>query len=279
MSKVWFITGVSSGIGAGVARAALKAGDKVVATSRNLDKARDALRDVAGDDLAFIKLDVTSEVQVNAAAEDAAARFGRIDVAVNNAGYCLLGNFEEQSLPQIEAQFATNFYGVVHVVRAVLPVMRKQRSGHIINIGAAAGVIGLKHCGAYSATKFAIEGLAFSVGIEVEPFGVKFTTVEPGAFRTDLLDSQNVRYVPRSGIEDYAGDATSEVTWSSFHGVQPGDPDKLGTAVVTVAAMENPPKIFVAGTDAIAMIAPGIESRLSDMRTHDELSRSTDGSL
>jgi NAD(P)-dependent dehydrogenase (short-subunit alcohol dehydrogenase family) len=237
------------------------------------------LRDVADENLAFVKLDVTSEAQVNTAVEDAVARFGRIDVAVNNAGYCLLGNFEEQTLPQIEAQFATNFYGVVHVVRAVLPVMRKQRSGHIINIGAAAGVIGLKHCGAYSATKFAIEGLAFSVGIEVEPFGVKFTTVEPGAFRTDLLDSQNVRYVPRSGIEDYAGAATSEATWSSYHGVQPGDPDKLGAAVVTVAAMENPPKIFVAGTDAIAMVAPGIEGRLSDMRTHDELSRSTDGSL
>ncbi|MBB3398812.1 SDR family NAD(P)-dependent oxidoreductase [Rhizobium sp. BK060] len=278
MSKVWFITGVSSGIGAGIARAALLAGDRVVGTSRNLAKARDALHDVASDNLALVPLDVTQEAEVKSAVGEAVARFGSIDVAVNNAGYCLLGNFEETTLPEIEAQFATNFYGVVHVVRAVLPVMREQRSGHIINIGAAAGVIGLQHCGAYSATKFAIEGLALSVGIEVERFGIKFTTVEPGAFRTDLLDGQNVRYVPQSGIEDYAGEPTSQATWAPYHGVQPGDPDKLGEAIATIAAMKNPPKTFVAGTDALAMIMPGIEERLRDMRTHESLSRSTDGS-
>jgi NAD(P)-dependent dehydrogenase (short-subunit alcohol dehydrogenase family) len=165
MSKVWLITGVSSGIGSGTARAALKAGDSVVATARNLDKARKALNDVAGDNLVLVQLDVNSKAQAKSVVEKAVARFGRIDVAVNNAGYCLLGNFEETPLPEIEAQFATNFYGVVHVMRAVLPVMRKQRSGHIINIGAAAGVVGLKHCGAYSATKFASEGLGLSVGL------------------------------------------------------------------------------------------------------------------
>ena len=195
MSKVWFITGAGSGIGAGIAKAALKAGDRVVATARNLDKARKVLVDVAGDDLALVQLDVTSEAQAKAAVAEAVERFGRIDVVINNAGYSLLGNFEESTVPDIEAQFATNFYGVVHVMRAVLPVMREQRSGHIINIGSSAGAVGLKHCSAYSATKFAIEGLALSVGIEVEPFGIKITTVEPGMFRTDLLDSQNVRYV------------------------------------------------------------------------------------
>ena len=278
MSKVWFITGAGSGIGAGIARAALKAGDRVVATARNLDKARKALADVAGDDLALVQLDVTSEAQAKAAVAEAVARFGRIDVAVNNAGYSLLGNFEESTVPEIEAQFATNFYGVVHVMRAVLPVMRKQRAGHIINIGSSAGVVGVKHCGAYSATKFAIEGLAFSVGIEVEPFGIKITTVEPGMFRTDLLDSQNVRYV-KSSIDDYAHEGPSESMWSVYHGTQLGDPDKLGAAIIKVAAMENPPKVFVAGSDAIAMIMPGIEARLSDMRDHEELSRSTDGSF
>ena len=153
--------------------------------------------DVAGGNLALVQLDVTNEVQVKAAVAEAVKQFGRIDVAVNNAGYSLLGNFEELTVPEIEAQFATNFYGVAHVMRAVLPVMRKQRSGHIINIGSSAGVVGLKHCSAYSATKFAIEGLALSVGIEVAPFGIKITTVEPGMFRTDLLDSQNVRYVTK----------------------------------------------------------------------------------
>ena len=279
MSKVWFVTGTSSGIGTGIARAALKAGDRVVATARNLDKAHRALNDVAGENLVVVQSDVTSEEQTRAAVAEALARFGRIDVAVNNAGYCLLGNFEESTLSEIEAQFATNFYGVVHVMRAVLPAMRKQRSGHIINIGSAAGVIGLRHCGAYSATKFAIEGLALSVGIEVEPFGINITTVEPGAFRTDLLDSQNVRYVRKGGIEDYDAEGTSEAVWSAFAGTQPGDPDRLGAAVVKIAAMAIPPKTFVAGSDAIAMIMPGIEARLIDMRNFDELSRSTDGTF
>lgn len=279
MSKVWFITGVGSGIGAGIAKAALKGGDRVVATARNLDKARNALRDVGGDNLALVQLDVTSEAQTRAAVAEALARFGRIDVAVNNAGYSLLGNFEESTVPQIEAQFATNFYGVVHIMRAVLPVMRKQRGGHIINIGSSASVVGVKHCSAYSATKFAIEGLAFSVGIEVEPFGIKITTVEPGMFRTDLLDGQNVRYVKKSGIEDYAHEGSPESMWSVYHGTQPGDPEKLGAAILKIVAMKNPPKVFVAGSDAIAMIMPGIEGRLSDMRAHDDLSRSTDGSF
>jgi NAD(P)-dependent dehydrogenase (short-subunit alcohol dehydrogenase family) len=279
MSKVWFITGVGSGIGAGIAKAALMAGDRVVATARNLDKARNALRDVAGDNLALVPLDVTSEAQTKAAIDEAVARFGRIDVAVNNAGYSLLGNFEESTAAQIEAQFATNFYGVVHVMQAVLPVMRKQRSGHIINIGSSAGVVGLRHCSAYSATKFAIEGLALSAGIEVEPFGIKITTVEPGMFRTDLLDSQNVRYVKKNSIDDYAHEGSPESMWSIYHGTQLGDPDKLGTAVLKLAAMENPPKVFVAGSDAIAMIMPGIEARLNDMRGHEALSRSTDGSF
>ncbi|HEY6390241.1 MAG TPA: SDR family NAD(P)-dependent oxidoreductase, partial [Bryobacteraceae bacterium] len=160
MSKVWFITGAGSGIGAGIARAALKAGDRVVATARNLGKVRNALRDVAGDNVAFVQLDVTGESQAKAAVEEAVKRFGRIDVAVNNAGYAVMGNFEELPTADIERQFATNFWGVAYVMRAVLPVMRKQRSGHVINISSVAGVVGLKHCGAYGAAKFALEGLS-----------------------------------------------------------------------------------------------------------------------
>jgi len=278
MSKVWFITGAGSGIGAGIAKAVLKSGDRVAATARNLDKARKALADVAGDNLVLIQLDVTSEAQAKAAVALAVKQFGRIDVAVNNAGYSLLGNFEESTMPEIEAQFATNFYGVAHVMRAVLPVMRKQRSGRIINIGSSVGAVGLKHCSAYSATKFAVEGLSFSVGIEVEPFGIKITVVEPGMFRTDLLDSQNVRYV-KSSIDDYAHEGSAEKMWSVYGGTQLGDPAKLGAALTKLAAMENPPKVFVAGSDAIAMIMPGIEARLSDMRSHDGLSKSTDGSF
>src|SRR3954467_3055585 len=146
MSKVWFITGAGSGIGTGIAKAALRAGDRVVATGRNLDKVRNALKDVAGESLAFVQLDVGDAAQTRAAAAEAVNRFGRIDVAVNNAGYSLLGNFEEMTAAEIEGQMATNFWGVAHVMRAVLPVMRKQRSGHVINISSMAGVIGFKHC-------------------------------------------------------------------------------------------------------------------------------------
>src|SRR3954467_8928338 len=146
MSKVWFVTGANSGIGTGIAKAALKAGDRVVATGRNLDKVRNALAGFASENLAFVQLDVADEARAKTAVEEAVARFGRIDVAVNNAGYSLLGNFEEMTAAEIEGQMATNFWGVAHVMRAVLPVMRKQRSGHVINISSMAGVIGFKHC-------------------------------------------------------------------------------------------------------------------------------------
>lgn len=278
MSKVWFITGAGSGIGAGTARAALLAGDRVVATGRNLDKVRNALRDVVSENLAFVQLDVSDEAQAKTAVEEAVKRFRRIDVLVNNAGYSLLGNFEEMTAADIERQFATNFYGVVHVMRAVLPDMRKQRSGHIINISSVAGVVGLKHCAAYGATKFAVEGLSLSVATEVEQFGIKITVVEPGFFRTDLLDARNIRWASNV-IEDYAAEGNAQEMWSPYHGTQPGDPEKLGDALVKIAGMENPPKIFVAGSDALEVITPAVEARLREMHSDEALSKSMGGSF
>ena len=278
MSKVWFITGAGSGIGAGIARAALRAGDRVVATGRNLDKVRDALPDVASENLAFVQLDVADEAQAKAAVDEAVKQFGRIDVLVNNAGYSLLGNFEEMTTADIERQFAPNFYGVVYVMHAALPVMRKQRSGHIINISSVAGVVGLKHCAAYGATKFAVEGLSLSVATEVEQFGIKITVVEPGFFRTDLLDAGNVRYSTNT-IDDYAAEGSTREMWTRYHGTQQGDPAKLGDAVVKIARMENPPKLFVAGSDALPMITSAVEARLREMHADEALSKSTDGSF
>ncbi|MGA2232867.1 MAG: SDR family NAD(P)-dependent oxidoreductase [Tepidisphaeraceae bacterium] len=276
MSKVWFITGAGSGIGAGIARAAVRAGDRVVATGRNLDKVRNALRDVASANLAFVRLDVADEAQAKDAVEEVVNRFGRIDVAVNNAGYSLLGNFEEMTVPELESQLATNFYGVVHVMRAVLPVMRKQRSGRIINISSVAGVVGFKHCAAYAASKFAVEGLSLSAAAEVEQFGIKITLVEPGFFRTDLLDDRNVRW-PAGAIEDYAADGKPKETWSAYNGTQQGDPEKLGEALVKIVSMANPPKQFYAGSDALAVVKPALEARLQEINQHEELSKSTDG--
>jgi NAD(P)-dependent dehydrogenase (short-subunit alcohol dehydrogenase family) len=276
VNKVWFITGAGSGIGAATARAAVKAGDRVVATGRNLDKVRKALGDIAGESVAFIALDVTSEAQAKAAVEAAVNAFGRIDVLVNSAGYSLLGNFEELTTADIQSLMATNFYGVMFVMRAVIPVMRKQRSGRIINISSLAGVIGFKHCGAYSAAKFAVEGLSQAVAQEVEPFGISITTVAPGFFRTDLLDAGNAKYA-KSSIADYAAEGTAEAMWSGYDGKQQGDPAKLGDVLVKIAGMDNPPRQFLAGSDALAAFKPVIEARLEDLRSYEELSRSTDG--
>jgi NAD(P)-dependent dehydrogenase (short-subunit alcohol dehydrogenase family) len=278
MRKVWFITGAGSGIGAGTVRAALRAGDRVVATGRNLDKVRNANRDVASENLTFVQLDVADEAQGKAAVDEAMKRFGSIDVLVNSAGYSLLGNFEEMTTAEFERQFATNFYGVMYVMRAVLPVMRKQRSGHIINISSVAGVVGLKHCAAYGAAKFAVEGLSLSVATEVEQFGIKITVVEPGFFRTNLLDAKNVKW-STSVIADYAAEGRPREIWSPYDGKQPGDPAKLGDALVKIAAMKNPPKLFVAGSDALAVITPAIEARLQATRDNAGLSKSTDGSF
>jgi NAD(P)-dependent dehydrogenase (short-subunit alcohol dehydrogenase family) len=279
MSKVWFITGAGSGIGAGAAKAALKAGHRVVATGRNVQKLRTALRDVASEDLELLQLDVSDEAQATTAVDQALKRFGRIDVVLNNAGYSLLGNFEELGTQDIARQLATNLWGVMHVMRAALPVMRKQRGGHLINMSSVAGVVGLKHCGAYGASKFAVEGLSLAVAEEVEKFGIKVTAVEPGFFRTDLLDAANVKW-PSKRIDDYAAaEESAQEMWSPYAGQQPGDPDKLGQVLVKLAGMDAPPRLFVAGSDAMAAVAPAVEARLKAVHAFEELSKSTDGSF
>jgi NAD(P)-dependent dehydrogenase (short-subunit alcohol dehydrogenase family) len=278
MSKVWFITGAGSGIGAEIARAAFQAGDQVIATGRNLDKVRNALEDITGENVAFIQLDVTDEVQTKTAVAEAVKKFGRIDVLVNNAGYSLLGNFEELTKEGFEQLFATNFYGVMFTMQAALPVMRAQRAGRIINISSTAGAIGFKHCSAYSATKFAVEGLSVSTATEVEQFGIKITIVEPGFFRTELLDARNAKF-SESSIEDYAAEGSAKEMWSPFDGQQTGDPAKLGAALVKIANLENPPQRFLAGSDAVDALRSDLEKRLEEIRTHEELSSSMEVSV
>jgi NAD(P)-dependent dehydrogenase (short-subunit alcohol dehydrogenase family) len=273
--KVWFVTGAGSGIGAGIVKAALKAGDRVVATGRSLDKVRNALKGEAEDNLALVQLDVTDQAQAQEAVAQAVQRFGRIDILVNNAGYSLLGNFEELTIPDMERLFTTNFWGVAYVMRAVLPVMRNQRSGHIVNISSTAGAVGLKHCSAYCATKFAVEGLSLATATEVGQFGIKVTVVEPGFFRTDLLAASNAKYAD-STIGDYAAEGPAEAMWSFYDGQQTGSPDKLGDALVELVSMPNPPQLFVGGSDGVDMVVPAIEARLKDIHDHDALSRSTD---
>ena len=276
MKKVWFVTGASSGIGAGVVGAALEVGDRVIATARNLEKLRSAIGQPASDRLAFVSLDVTSEEQAKKAVDAAVEKFGRIDVLVNNAGYSLLGNLELLSPEQIERQFQTNFYGVLYVLRAALPVMRRQRSGHIINVSSMAGVIGYATASAYAATKFAVEGLSLSVAQEVKPFGIKVTVVEPGFIRTDLLAPQSVVFGDLA-VEGYASPAAIKAQWQSYDHQQMGDPAKLGRALVRLAAMESPPKQFFAGSDAAEGITADLQARLAEVQVHKSLSATIDG--
>lgn len=278
MKNVWFVTGASSGIGAGVVRAALEAGDRVIATARNLEKLRSAIGQPASERLAFVPLDVTSEEQAKKAVDAAVEKFARIDVLVNNAGYSLLGNLESLTQEQIERQFQTNFYGVLYMLRAALPVMRRQRSGHIINVSSMAGVIGYATASAYAATKFAVEGLSLSVAQEVKPFGIKLTVVEPGFIRTDLLAPQSVVFGDLA-VEGYASPAAIKAQWQSYDQQQTGDPAKLGRALVQLAAMESPPKQFFAGSDAVEGITADLQARLAEVQVHKGLSATIDGNF
>jgi NAD(P)-dependent dehydrogenase (short-subunit alcohol dehydrogenase family) len=276
MSKVWFVTGASAGIGAGVVKAALAAGDRVVATARNVEKLRTAVGQPEGDRLAFVRLDVTSEAQARQAVAAAVEKLGRIDVLVNNAGYSLLGNFESLTQAQLEQQVATNFWGVVHVLRAALPVMRRQGAGHVFNLSSMAGVIGYGTASAYAAAKFALEGLSLSVAQEVARFGIKVTLVEPGFFRTDLLAPQSSVFGELE-VEGYDAPAAVKAQWQAYHHKQAGDPFKLGQALVRLAGMAVTPKQFYAGSDAVAGITADLKARLTEVEAHQALSASTDG--
>ena len=278
MRRVWFVTGASAGIGAAVVNAALAAGDRVVATARNLEKLRAAVGQPASEQLAFLRLDVTSEEQAQEAVDAAVEKFGRIDVLVNNAGYSLIGNLESLTTEQIALQLETNFYGVLYVMRAALPVMRGQRSGRILNVSSMAGVVGYGTAGAYAASKFAVEGLSLSVAQEVERFGIKLTVVEPGFFRTDLLAPQSVVFGDVA-VDGYDAPAAIKAYWQTYNGSQSGDPAKLGKALVQLAAMESPPKQLCAGSDAVAGITADLKSRLAEVEAHKELSGATDGTF
>lgn len=275
MSKVWFITGAGRGIGAHIAQAAIKAGDKVVAAARSLEQLNTTFAGADPDQVALVQLDVAREEQAAAAIQAAVERFGRIDVLVNNAAYGLLGNFEELSPQEIDQQFGVNVFGVMHVLRAALPVLRRQRSGHVMNISSIAGRTGFDGAAVYCATKYAIEGLSSSLALELAKFGIHVTSVEPGFFRTDFLDASSVRY-GKKVIEDYAAHGTVEGAYGAYHGKQLGDPAKLADVVIRLAGMDKPPQHFLAGSDALAMAHAEVDARLSEMHGMAELSRSTD---
>src|SRR5205809_4441373 len=228
--KVWFITGAGRGMGVEFVEAALAAGDAVVATGRDPGAVTDAVG--KADDLLVVKLDVTSRTDADAAVQAALGRFGRIDVLVNNAGNFYAGYFEELTPEQIERQLTTNLVGPMNVTRAVLPALRRQRSGHIISISSTAGLLGFEFCSAYAASKFGLEGWMESLQPEVAPFGIHTTVVNPGFFRTELLTKESVTYAEPS-IDDYAERRARQLDWwKAQSGQQPGDPAKLARALI-----------------------------------------------
>ena len=258
--KVRFITGAGRGIGVDFAKAALAAGDAVVATGRHTGAVIDTVGEA--DDLLVVKLDITSRADAEAAVQAALERFGRIDVLVNNAGNFYAGYFEELTPEQIERQLTTNLVGPMNVTRAVLPVMRKQRSGHIISISSGAGLVGFEFCSAYAAAKFGLEGWIESLAAEVARFGIHTTIVNPGFFRTELLTNESTSYA-ESSIDDYADNRAQQLEWwNAQNGQQGGDPAKLGRALVTIANEEQPPRRFLAGADAIGLA----EQKVADLQ-------------
>ncbi|WP_305824540.1 oxidoreductase [Massilia brevitalea] len=275
MSKVWMITGAGRGIGADIAHAALQAGDRVVATARKLGQLQDTFAGIAPERIALIELDVANEAQAAPAVAQAVERFGRIDVLVNNAAYGLLGRLEEVSNADIAEQFAVNVHGVLHMLRAVLPTMRRQRGGHIMNISSIAGITGFDGASVYCASKYAIEGLTASLALEVAPFGIHVTAVEPGFFRTEFLDPSSVRY-GATAIDDYAAHGSVEQAYGAYKGKQLGDPVKLAATVVKLAAMDAPPRQFLAGSDALAMANTALDARREEMAAFEALTVSTD---
>jgi NAD(P)-dependent dehydrogenase (short-subunit alcohol dehydrogenase family) len=270
--KVWLITGAGRGMGVDIAQAALAAVHRVVATGRNTAAVVDAVGEA--DDLLVVELDITSLASAEAAVRDAFDRFGRIDVLVNNAGNFYAGFFEELSPGQFEQQLATNLVGQLNVTRAVLPVMRMQRSGHIITMSSSAGIVGQEFCSAYAASKFGLEGWMESLRFEVEPFGIHTTIVEAGFFRTALLEKESTTWAELS-IDDYAErTAVTRPAWEAMSGKQGGDPAKLAKALVTIAAEEPPPLRFVAGAEAVATVEQKARELLAQVDANRNLSRS-----
>jgi NAD(P)-dependent dehydrogenase (short-subunit alcohol dehydrogenase family) len=270
--KTWLITGAGRGMGVDFAKAALAAGHHVVATGRNPDAVREALG--PADDMLAVKLDVTSREDAEAAAEAAVDRFGGIDVLVNNAASFYAGYFEELTPEQMERQLATSLTGPMNVTRAVLPVMRRQRSGHIISVSSSAGFAGFEYGTAYAASKFGVDGWMESLAPEVEPFGIHTTIVNPGFFRTELLTKESTNYAMPS-IEDYAERNTAQHEfWASQNGRQSGDPAKLAQALLTIAGEEHPPRRFIAGADAIAQAEQQVARFQTEIDTFRDLSSS-----
>lgn len=274
--KVWFITGASRGFGLDIAKAALAAGDKVVATVRSKPDQLEA-KLAHHQDLLVVVLDVTNEEQVKDGVQKAIAQFGRVDVLVNNAGYGLLAATEEATDSEVRKQYDTNVFGLLNVTRAILPHLRNQKAGHIINVsslfGYEASTVGF---GLYASTKFAVEGITEGLALEVNPLGIHVTAVAPGLFSTDFLAGDS--YQPSANVlEAYEG-TVGQIRHAAtqIHGNQPGDPAKLAQVIIKLANSENPPVHLPIGKDSVAAFRNKVAKTEKEVAEWEEISSSTD---
>jgi len=270
--KVWLITGTTRGLGLALTRAALADGHKVIATGRNAAVIERALGSSPA--MLPVTFDVTRAGDAEATVKAGLERFGTIDVLVNNAGYALFGALEECSAAELERQFAVNVFGLVAATKAVLPIFRRQRRGHIFNLSSMAGISAGPGSSSYSATKFAVEGFSEGLSHELGPLGIKVTIVEPGFFRTDFLEPSSAAYAARR-IADY--DETAGATrrrTESMNGRQAGDPEKLARAILALADATEPPLRFLAGADALDRQEQAIRRRKEEASHWRDLSTS-----
>jgi NAD(P)-dependent dehydrogenase (short-subunit alcohol dehydrogenase family) len=271
--QIWFITGASSGFGMSFARHALERGDAVIATARNVEKLS-ALVALAPERVLALRLDVTRAQDATDAVRAGIERFGRIDVLVNNAGYGIVGALEETPDDELRLQMETNFFGAVALTKAVLPVMRQQRSGAIVNMSSMGGQMSFGGFSAYSASKFALEGMSEALAQEVAPFGIKVMIVEPGAFRTGFAAADTLKQMPElDAYRDIVG-GTRQFTKEMNH-TQAGDPDKAARAVAEALAAQNTPLRLQLGADAVDAVRSHAQQLLSDLTAWEGVARDT----
>ena len=270
--KSWFITGTSTGFGHELMKVALDRGDSVMSTVRNPDQAKE-IESFAPERSIAVVLDVTDEAAVRSAVNRAALEFNGIDVVVNNAGYGLMGAIEETSAEEVEQQFATNVFGALHVMRAAMPHLRKQKKGHILNISSIGGLVGYPGWGIYNGTKFALEDLSAGLAKEAAEFGIKVTAVEPSAFRTDWAGRSLKRAI--NPIDAY-GHNTPRNWIDDLNGNQNGDPVRAANAMLTLADMAEPPARLLLGSAAYDEAIFAFKTALSEFEAHSEITNGAD---
>jgi NAD(P)-dependent dehydrogenase (short-subunit alcohol dehydrogenase family) len=273
MLQTWLITGSARGLGRAVAEAALAAGHQLVATARRPEQLAD-LTDRYGERVHTVALDVTDRAQADAAVQATVAAFGRLDVLVNNAGYGNLAPIEEIAEDDFRAQVETNLWGTINMTRAALPIMRRQRSGHVIQISSVGGRVTTAGLGPYQTSKWAIEGFSGVLAKEVAPLGIKVTAIEPGGFRTDWAGSS-------MAVASISEDYRSSVAMVATHlrdrvGHEPGDPDKAAQVILQVAELDDPPLQLILGTDAFEIARRADEQRIASDDAWKHLSLATD---